>query len=136
MAFIKQRADAGDTGSSRNVQAAVGCSRARSKAQSPKAQADQVIRAELFGARHCFALGISVQAYAPVCALARKLIAAGHHGDRQLEDSTERRSTFVLKLEAKSGPAGIRQLRALLKTLLRRHGFRCIDAREETEHAP
>ncbi len=40
------------------------------------------------------------------------------------------RSVFVLRLEAKPGAAGIRQLRALLKRLLRRHGFRCLDARE------
>ena len=45
-------------------------------------------------------------------------------------DSTGHRPTFVLRIEAKPGAAGIRQLRWLLKTLLRRHGFRCVDARE------
>lgn len=49
--------------------------------------------------------------------------------DRVDADDTER-SVFVLRLEAKPGAAGIRQLRALLKALLRRHGFRCVDARE------
>ena len=44
-------------------------------------------------------------------------------------DPTER-SVFLLRLEAKPGPAGIHQLRALLKALLRRHGLRCVDARE------
>lgn len=41
-----------------------------------------------------------------------------------------KRLIFELRLEAKAGAAGIHQLRALLKSLLRRHGFRCIDARE------
>ena len=45
-------------------------------------------------------------------------------------DRDRHRSTFVLRLEAKPGAAGIRQLRWLLKALLRRHGFRCLDARE------
>jgi hypothetical protein len=49
--------------------------------------------------------------------------------DRTDADDTER-SVFLLRLEAKPGFAGIHQLRALLKALLRRHGFRCIDARE------
>jgi hypothetical protein len=41
----------------------------------------------------------------------------------------EQRATFVLKIEGKSGQGGIRSLRWLLKTLLRRHGFRAIDVR-------
>jgi hypothetical protein len=36
---------------------------------------------------------------------------------------------FTLKIEGKPGTA-IRSLRALLKVLLRRHRFRCLDARE------
>jgi hypothetical protein len=42
----------------------------------------------------------------------------------------DRRPTFVLKIEGKPGAADIRSLRALLKILGRRHGFRVIDARE------
>jgi hypothetical protein len=38
--------------------------------------------------------------------------------------------TFVIKLESIRGD-GIRQLRAILKRLLRRHGFRCVAAYEE-----
>jgi hypothetical protein len=43
----------------------------------------------------------------------------------------QRRPVFTLKIEGKPGPVGIRALRGLLKTLLRRHGFRCVDMREE-----
>jgi hypothetical protein len=43
------------------------------------------IRAELSGSRHCSALGIVVDAYAPVLALARRLIDAGLPPDRVLE---------------------------------------------------
>jgi hypothetical protein len=38
--------------------------------------------------------------------------------------------TFLLKIEGKPGSAGIRALRALLKALLRRHGFKALDLRE------
>ena len=39
---------------------------------------------------------------------------------------------FVLKVQpVRSDSDGIRGLRAILKTLLRRHGFRCITAHEE-----
>jgi hypothetical protein len=41
----------------------------------------------------------------------------------------EKRSTFVLHIEGKPGTA-IRSLRWLLKTLLRRHHFRALDARQ------
>jgi hypothetical protein len=37
---------------------------------------------------------------------------------------------FLLKIEGRPGSAGIRALRALLKSLLRRHGFRAVDLRE------
>jgi hypothetical protein len=40
-------------------------------------------------------------------------------------------SIFVLRLKGAPGQAGIHALRALLKILLRRYGFRCIDVREE-----
>jgi hypothetical protein len=43
------------------------------------------IRAELSGDRRCSALGITVDAYAPVCAIARQLIRAGFPPDRILE---------------------------------------------------
>ena len=41
-----------------------------------------------------------------------------------------RRPIFILKIEGKSGAAGIRSLRWLLKALLRRHGFRCVEVSE------
>jgi hypothetical protein len=49
------------------------------------------------------------------------------------EPGRVRRAVFSLRIVGKSGPAGIRDLRALLKRLLRQHGFTCIDARAETE---
>jgi hypothetical protein len=48
--------------------------------------------------------------------------------DRQ--QPPERRPIFILRIEGKPGAAGIHALRALLKSLLRRHGFRCLDVRE------
>src|SRR5262249_19034934 len=53
------------------------------------------IRAELTGSRQCSALGITVDTYAPVCALARALIAAGQDGGRFLE--VYRGSTLCLR---------------------------------------
>jgi hypothetical protein len=41
------------------------------------------------------------------------------------------RPIYRLRIEGRHGPAGIHALRALLKVLLRRHGFRCLDARQE-----
>jgi hypothetical protein len=41
------------------------------------------------------------------------------------------RPIFTLRLEGKPGQAGIHDLRALLKRLLRQHGLVCIDARED-----
>lgn len=43
------------------------------------------IRATLAGSCQCSAAGVSVNAYAPVCALARALIAAAHDPNRMLE---------------------------------------------------
>jgi hypothetical protein len=40
------------------------------------------------------------------------------------------RPTFALKIEGQPGRASIHSLRALLKVLLRKHHFRCLDARE------
>jgi hypothetical protein len=39
--------------------------------------------------------------------------------------------TFVVRLAPAPGSSGIRELRAVLKTLLRRHHVRCISAVEE-----
>jgi hypothetical protein len=44
----------------------------------------------------------------------------------------EPRPIFTLRLEGKPGTA-IRSLRWLLKTLLRQHGLRCVEAIEERE---
>ena len=41
------------------------------------------------------------------------------------------RAVFELRLVGKPGTAGIHNLRALLKRLLRQHGFVCVDARRE-----
>jgi hypothetical protein len=43
------------------------------------------------------------------------------------------RPTFVLRLQGKPGADNIRRLRAVLKSLLRVHGFRCLEAIEERE---
>ncbi len=45
--------------------------------------------------------------------------------------TTRARSVFTLRIEGEAGQGGIHALRALLKVLLRRHGFRCVDAYEE-----
>jgi hypothetical protein len=42
----------------------------------------------------------------------------------------DHRPIFTLRVEGKPGTAGIRALRWLLKALLRRHGFRCLDVSE------
>jgi hypothetical protein len=42
----------------------------------------------------------------------------------------EQRPTFVLRLQAKPGTDGVRNLRLLLKSALRRFHLRCLDARE------
>ena len=47
----------------------------------------------------------------------------------KLPSASCRPPQFLLRLEATRGDA-IHDLRSLLKTLLRRHGFRCIDCRE------
>jgi hypothetical protein len=44
------------------------------------------------------------------------------------------RPTFILRIEGKPGADNIRALRWLLKSLLRLHGFRCVEAIEEREH--
>jgi hypothetical protein len=45
-------------------------------------------------------------------------------------DRPEKRPTFVLKIEGPPSVVGIHALRALLKILLRRYGFRCLDVRQ------
>jgi hypothetical protein len=46
-------------------------------------------------------------------------------------ERSEQRSTFTLRIAGKSGAAGIRGLRFLLKRLLRQYNFTCLDIREE-----
>jgi hypothetical protein len=43
----------------------------------------------------------------------------------------EPRPIFVLKIEGRPGAASIRDLRNLLKRLLRQHHFRALDLRED-----
>jgi hypothetical protein len=43
----------------------------------------------------------------------------------------EPRPTFTLKIEGPPSVLGIHALRALLKILLRRYGFKCIDLHED-----
>jgi hypothetical protein len=43
--------------------------------------------------------------------------------------------TFTLRIRGRSGQAGIHALRAVLKELLRRHQFICLDVREERDAA-
>jgi hypothetical protein len=45
----------------------------------------------------------------------------------------EQQPTFVLRLQAKRGTDGVRNLRLLLKSALRRFHLRCVEAIEERE---
>jgi hypothetical protein len=45
---------------------------------------------------------------------------------------TEPPRIFVLELRALPGTDAIRELKLILKQLLRRHGFRCLSVREKT----
>jgi hypothetical protein len=54
-------------------------------------------------------------------------VTARHRRTRLVES----RPTFTLKIEGKPGTASIRYLRLLLKALLRRHHFKCLDLRED-----
>jgi len=47
-----------------------------------------------------------------------------------MSPSEPARAVFELRLVGRPGSAGIHDLRALLKRLLRQHGFVCVDARE------
>jgi hypothetical protein len=49
---------------------------------------------------------------------------------RRPAEPTPRGPIFVLRIEGRPGGDGIRALRLLLKTLLRRYGFRAVDLRE------
>jgi hypothetical protein len=49
---------------------------------------------------------------------------------RRARPEQRQRPIFTLKIEGKPGTA-IRDLRWVLKTLLRQHGFRCVEAIEE-----
>jgi hypothetical protein len=48
--------------------------------------------------------------------------------------TAEHQQVFVLRIACPPGAAGLHALRALLKRLVRQHGFRALDVREE--HAP
>jgi hypothetical protein len=45
--------------------------------------------------------------------------------------TAEHQQIFVLRIACRPGAAGLHALRALLKRLLRQHGFRALDVREE-----
>jgi hypothetical protein len=62
-----------------------------------------VIRAELSGSRSCSAAGLSVDAYAPVCALARQLIRTGFGPARVLEVHRGSVLCFVTTLATAAG---------------------------------
>jgi hypothetical protein len=47
-------------------------------------------------------------------------------------EKVNRQPTFVVHLRAERGD-GVRGLRAILKSLLRRHGFRCVSLKEQRE---
>jgi hypothetical protein len=49
--------------------------------------------------------------------------------------TVEPRQIFALRIAAPPGAAGLHALRALLKRLLRQHGFRALDVREESDAA-
>jgi hypothetical protein len=52
--------------------------------------------------------------------------------------NSEPRQVFILRIAAPSGAPGLHALhalRALLKRLLRQHGFRTLDVREESDAA-
>jgi hypothetical protein len=49
--------------------------------------------------------------------------------------TTEPRTIYLLRVAAPSGAVGLHALRALLKRLLRQHGFRALDVREENDAA-
>jgi len=75
------------------------------------------IKAELSGSRSCAAAGVYVDAYAPVCALARALINAGHDPGRAL--AVYRGSTLCFRttlaaaavLTVEDGPNGTPRFR-------------------------
>jgi hypothetical protein len=49
----------------------------------------------------------------------------------EIATSTRPRPCFTLKLQGRGDAADIRSLRWILKSLLRRYGWRCLDCREE-----
>jgi hypothetical protein len=57
-------------------------------------------------------------------------------GARKSPDATGApRTVFAIRIAGRPGQAGAHQLRALLKRLLRQHGFRALDVREEHDAA-
>jgi hypothetical protein len=49
--------------------------------------------------------------------------------------TSEPRTVFAIRIAGPPGAAGIHALRALLKRLLRQHGFRALDVQEEHDPA-
>jgi len=47
--------------------------------------------------------------------------------------TSEHQQVFVLRIAPLSGAPSLHALRTLLKVLLRRHGFRALDVREESD---
>jgi hypothetical protein len=60
-------------------------------------------------------------------------MSGGRSPRRQVVEPKRRAPRFRLTLEGRGGSADIHGLRSILKYLLRRHRFRCIDATEERE---
>lgn len=75
------------------------------------------IKAELSGSRSCSAAGLSVDAYAPVCALARQMIRNGFGPERGLEVHRGSVLCFVTTLATaaaltvEDGPDGVARFR-------------------------
>jgi hypothetical protein len=80
-------------------------------------QASTTIRAELEGSRRCSTLGLTVDGYAPVCALARLLIRAGYEPNHTLEVFRGTTLCFrvplavAARLTVEGGPDGVLRFR-------------------------
>jgi hypothetical protein len=55
----------------------------------------------------------------------------GRQGAQAAREEGKSRPIFTLKIQGRPGDDNIRYLRLLLKTLLRRHHFKCVDLRED-----
>jgi hypothetical protein len=58
-------------------------------------------------------------------------MSPARHRRQRPEAAIQRARRFLLKLEGRGDAADIRHLRAILKTLLRKHGFRCLECMQE-----